>query len=367
MSEVASQQGRLGVMVAGLGVLGTTFIGGVLLLRRGILTPNGAVTQSDASLLAADAGVAPGKLSALLGLSRLDDLVFGAWSIFPDRAVEVAQSWTLFENDQFEGVADELAEIVPAKAVFNAREVTDGSSGTYIKLKPTKAELAEALNEDMDAFEKKNACRTTVLYCGAPEAPKALSESHASPSAFEVGLRNNDPDITSSQIYSWVCAKRGVSFACVTANQAIGFPAVEESARATATPLAGSGLAPASYRVLDIVSPSAHPPDAEPPCWWTPPLRPEMNPEIRESKFGELIRADRATLPIEDSKRLSPPLLDVALLLDNARRRGWGGTQHWLDVLFSVPYSLRSPEEADREFRETLIRMMRAPAGPGRI
>jgi myo-inositol-1-phosphate synthase len=358
----AGGNGPLGIMLAGLDAMATTFIGGVLLLRKGVLRPAASATQMDAGWLASDARVQGGKLDALIGLASLDELVFGAWSIYPDRAVEVAQLWSLFEPEQLNAIAGELAEIAPAKGVFDAREVTDGSSATYIKLEDTKAGLADALESDIGAFENQHGCRTVVLFCGAPEAVKKPSAAHASPTSFEAGLKSNDPDITSSQIYSWTCAKRGTPFACAVENQAIGFPAVEEMARSTGAPLAGNGLRPASYRVLDIVSPSVHAPNAEPPCWWPEPLRPEMDAERLDPKARAAIVQDRENLPIEMFKRTAPALLDLALLLDGARRRGWGGTQHWLDILFSAPSSPRSPEQEVSGFRDTLIRMLKEPS-----
>jgi Myo-inositol-1-phosphate synthase len=362
-----SANNRLGVMVAGLGALGTTFIGGVLLIRKGVLQPLGSVTQMEAGWLAADAGVSAANLSVLLGLVALQDLVFGAWSIFPDTAAEVAQVWSLFEPSQLEAVGDDMYAVKPAKAVFNAHEVADGTSGTYIKDEQSKARLADDLNEDLKNFERRYACRSVVLFSGSPEMPLQLSAAHDSVDAFEAALRNNDPSITSSQIYAWVCAKRGTPFACGASTQAIGFPAIEELAEFTGTPLAGNVFRPASYRVLDVAAPVEHALDAQPHCWWPEPLRPEMNLEILHPMIREAAQADREAMPIEEYKRTNPAMLDVALLLDAARRHRFGGTQRWLNIFFSAPIVAQTPEQEVADFRDVLVQMMKDPsAGPRR-
>ena len=47
MSKVKKAEGKLGVMVVGLGAVTTTFMTGVLMARKGLAKPVGAMTQYD--------------------------------------------------------------------------------------------------------------------------------------------------------------------------------------------------------------------------------------------------------------------------------------------------------------------------------
>ena len=135
------EDGRLEIVVAGLGCLGATFIAGTLLLRKGLLPPVGSLTQTEAGSLGAH-GSPPATVSSLLGLVPLSGLVFGAWSIFPDTALEIAQLWSLLHPEQLAAVGDEMAEIEPMKGVFDIDEIFDDLCATYIKIRDTKADLA---------------------------------------------------------------------------------------------------------------------------------------------------------------------------------------------------------------------------------
>lgn len=44
-AEIAPATGRLGVLLPGMGAVGTTFIAGVLAVRRGLAQPIGSLTQ----------------------------------------------------------------------------------------------------------------------------------------------------------------------------------------------------------------------------------------------------------------------------------------------------------------------------------
>lgn len=51
--NVKKAEGKLGVLVVGLGAVSTTFMTGVLMARKGLAKPVGSMTQYDKSALAA--------------------------------------------------------------------------------------------------------------------------------------------------------------------------------------------------------------------------------------------------------------------------------------------------------------------------
>ena len=80
---VKPAQGKLGIMVVGLGAVTSTFITGVLMVRKGLAKPVGAMTQYD------KIRVGKGEDKKYLGyydivpLAQLKDIEFAAWDVYP--------------------------------------------------------------------------------------------------------------------------------------------------------------------------------------------------------------------------------------------------------------------------------------------
>ena len=119
-AEVAPAKGKLGVLLVGLGAVSTTFIAGVEAIKKGI---GRADRQPDADGYDSS-GQAHGQPRALrsrtfVPLANLEDLVFGAWDIFPDSAYEAAMHAGVLEKDLVAQLKKPLQKIKPMKAVFD--------------------------------------------------------------------------------------------------------------------------------------------------------------------------------------------------------------------------------------------------------
>src|SRR3954469_204974 len=88
--QVQPAEGKLGILLPGLGAVSTTFIAGCLLARRGLGQPFGSLTQLATTRLAKRTHTRTPRLKALVPLAGLDDLVFGGWDLFADDAFESA-------------------------------------------------------------------------------------------------------------------------------------------------------------------------------------------------------------------------------------------------------------------------------------
>src|SRR6476661_157916 len=88
--EIAPAEGRLGVLLVGLGAVSTTLIAGVLAIRRGLGKPVGSLTQMGTIRLGKRTENRVPRIADFVPLASLDDLVFGAWDIFPDDAYAAA-------------------------------------------------------------------------------------------------------------------------------------------------------------------------------------------------------------------------------------------------------------------------------------
>src|SRR3990170_6134511 len=89
-AKIASPKGKLGVLTVGLGAVSTTFMAGVELVRTGAAQPVGSLTQLGTIRLGRRTEKRTPPINKFVPLEKLENIVFGAWDIFPDSAFEAA-------------------------------------------------------------------------------------------------------------------------------------------------------------------------------------------------------------------------------------------------------------------------------------
>src|SRR5215207_10604892 len=129
---IGPAEGKLGVLLVGLGAVSTTFIAGVEAIKKGIAQPIGSLTQMGTIRLGKRTDNRVPLLKDFVPLAQLEDLVFGAWDIFPDSAYEAAVEAGVLERDLLEKLRPELEAIRPMKGVFDPRFVKR-LHGTHVK------------------------------------------------------------------------------------------------------------------------------------------------------------------------------------------------------------------------------------------
>ena len=82
---IEKAEGKLGVMLVGLGAVATTVVAGVELVRKGLAKPIGSLTQMSTIRLGKRTDNRFPKIKDFVPLADLDDIVFAAWDIFADR------------------------------------------------------------------------------------------------------------------------------------------------------------------------------------------------------------------------------------------------------------------------------------------
>src|SRR5512144_3283430 len=90
-ANIAPAEGRLGVLLPGLGAVSTTLIAGVELVRKGLAQPIGSLTQLGTIRLGKRTDNRVPLIRDFVPLAALPDLVFGAWDIFPDSCYQSAR------------------------------------------------------------------------------------------------------------------------------------------------------------------------------------------------------------------------------------------------------------------------------------
>src|SRR5919197_3824714 len=193
--DIAPARGRLGVLLVGLGAVSTTFIAGVLAVRKGFAKPIGSLTQMGTVRLGKRTEGRSPKITDVVPLSSLDDLVFGGWDIFDDDCYAAARTAGVIDPSLLEKVRPDLEKIRPWPAVFDQRYVKR-LDGPNVKKGQNKKDLAEQVIADIRAFKKDNGLdRLVMIWCGSTEVFMTESPAHASIANFERALECNDPAI----------------------------------------------------------------------------------------------------------------------------------------------------------------------------
>ena len=118
-NKAAKPNGKLGVMVVGLGAVTTTFMTGVLMARKGLAKPIGSMTQYDKIRVGRGEDKKYLHYKDIVPLADLNDIEFAAWDVYPANAYESALNAEVLKEKDIEPVKDELQKIVPLKAAFD--------------------------------------------------------------------------------------------------------------------------------------------------------------------------------------------------------------------------------------------------------
>ena len=118
---IAPAEGKLGVLTVGLGAVASTLIAGVELAKRGLGAPIGSLTQMDTIRLGKRTDGRNPMIKDFVPLARLEDIVWGAWDVFPDDAyVAASRAGVLEQGKHIE--AGQLWAGSPARFVRDLNE-----------------------------------------------------------------------------------------------------------------------------------------------------------------------------------------------------------------------------------------------------
>ncbi|HEX7672383.1 MAG TPA: inositol-3-phosphate synthase [Polyangiaceae bacterium] len=395
--RIEAPQGKLAVFLPGMGAVATTFIAGCLLARKQKALPIGSLTQMGTIRLGKRTDNRAPKISEFAPLATLDQLEFCGWDLFADNAYEAATKAEVLETRHLDAVKDELSKIAPMPAVFYP-EYVKRLSGTHVKKAATKADMVEAIRDDIRSFMKARSCsRAVTVWCGSTEIYLTETSVHQTIEAFEAGLLANDPSISSSQIYAWACMKEGVPFANGAPNLCVDFPAAHALAKQTSTPICGKDFKTGQTLMKTILAPGFKARMLGLDGWFSTNilgnrdgevlddpdnfktkevsklgvlehiLQPEVYPDLYGHVYHKVTinyyppRGDakegwdnidirgwmgypmqiKVDFLCRDSILAAPLVLDLALFMDLAKRAGFRGVQEWLSFYFKSPMAAK--------------------------
>jgi len=385
--------GKLGILMPGLGAVATTFVAGVMAIKKGIARPIGSLTQMGTVRLGKRTDKRIPMIKDFVELADLNNLVFGGWDIFEDNAYNAALKAGVLDNNLLDKVKQDIEPITPMKAVFDQNYVKK-LQGEHVKNADTKYDYAQMLIEDIQKFKAENNCdRIVMIWCASTEVFIKPDPVHETIESFEKAMKENHPAIAPSMIYAYASIAAGVPFANGAPNLTVDIPAMVEFARQKGVPIAGKDFKTGQTLMKTILAPGFKARliglngwfstnilgnrDGEvlddPESFKTKEesklgvlkyiLQPDVYPELYQNLYHKVRinyyppRGDNKEgwdnidifgwlgYPMQikidflcrDSILAAPIVLDLALFLDLAQRCGMKGIQEWLSFYFKSP------------------------------
>ena len=254
-TSIAEPNGKLGVLIPGLGAVASTFIAGVEAIRVHKASPIGSLTQMGTVRLGKRTEKRIPLIKNFIPLASLDDLVFGGWDIQNESCYETAKRAGVLNSKDLEMLRPCLEKINPWKAVFSGKYVKR-LKGKHVKRAKNKRLLAFELMKDIEEFKKKNKLkRLVMIWCGSTEIFLKPSQVHSTLSEFEKGLEKNDPNISSSMIYAYAALSMKIPFANGAPNLSVDIPAMLELAEKNRVPICGKDFKTGQTLMKTIIAP----------------------------------------------------------------------------------------------------------------
>jgi myo-inositol-1-phosphate synthase len=402
--QMLPAEGKLGILLPGLGAVASTMIAGVIASRKGLSKPIGSLTQTGHIELGEGKGDRYPLIKDFVPLAAMEDIVFGGWDIYEDNVFQAASQARVLDQHLLNAIRPELETIKPMKAFFE-RDYVKNLDGTFIKQTATKWDAALELKRDIETFKKENnLSRVVIVWTGSTEKYLEQSAVHETIASFEAGLKNNDAAIAPSMVYAYAAVSMGIPFINGAPNLTTDIPAIVQLARQTKTPIGGKDFKTGQTLMKTIVAPGLAARSLGVNGWFSTNIlgnrdglvlddeenfktkevsklgvledifRPDLHPDL----YGEMYHKIRINYypphgdnkeswdnidifgwlnyPMQikinflcrDSILAAPLVLDLALFADLAQRAGMYGVQDWLSFYLKSPQTQQGvPAEND--------------------
>ena len=390
---IAPPQGRLGVLIPGMGAVATTLIAGVNLIAKGQGRPFGSLTQMQKIQIGHGNRPRFVAIKDLVHLAEPRDLVFGGWDITPENAYQTACDAGVLSQGMLADVRQELEAIAPWRGVFDQSYVRN-LKGSHVKTGASKMDLAKALMDDIRKFLADNDLeRAVMVWCGSTEVYSEPGPLHQTLESFEQGLRDNAAEIAPSMIYAYASLMCDIPFANGAPNLSTEIPALVDLANKKGIAISGRDFKTGQTMMKTIIAPGLRTRMLGLEGWFSTNiignkdgevlndsgsfkakevskgqvldsiLQPDLYPELY-GDYHHKVRIDyypprgdnkegwdnidilgwldqpmqiKVNFLCRDSILAAPIVLDLILFMDLAQRAGLQGIQEWLSFYYKSP------------------------------
>jgi len=392
--NIAPADGKLGVLVVGLGAVSTTLIAGVELAKRGMALPIGSLAQMGTIRLGKRTEDRSPLIRDFVPLAGLEDIVWGTWDVFPDDAyVAASRAGVLEQGKHIESISDVLRDVRPMKAAFE-RKYARNLDGEHVMVASGKRAMLEGIRADINKFRDENKVdRVVMIWCASTEIFIEPGKAHLDIESLEKAIDANDDTISPAMLYAYAAILEGVPFANGAPNLAVDAPALRQLATDRNVAISGKDFKTGQTLMKTVLAPMLKARMLGLSGWYSTNILGNRDGEVldapenfktkEESKLGVLDtilepsrnkelygdifhkvsinyyppRGDnkegwdnidifgwmgypmqiKVNFLCRDSILAAPLALDLVLFSDLAQRAGLGGIQEWLSFYYKSP------------------------------
>jgi len=400
-----SKERTLGIMIVGLsGAVASTAVAGIELIKQGGVGTEGLPLAALTPNLTAD-------------LTAYENIVFGGWDVIGDDLAAAAAAHDVLTLPQFQAVSEQLQALKPRAAVFN-KTFCVNIEGKNVRAVENHFAAVESVCEDIRLFKTEQGCeRVVVINLASTESFVAKeSRTFETLADFEKALGENSPEISPAMIYAYAAVGEGVPYGNFTPSVAADIPALVEYAVKKGVPLAGKDGKTGQTMIKTAIAPALKTRALKVEGWYSTNILGNRDglalsdPDALKSKVttkGSVLddilgyavedhlvdiryyrpRGDnkeswdnidvtgflgqpmqlKINFLCRDSILAAPLVIEIARLLDYAKRLGESGVQEQLSVFFKLPQvadeAATRPEHALHKQETMLLEWLDKRAG----
>ncbi|BAQ48438.1 MULTISPECIES: inositol-3-phosphate synthase [Methylobacterium] len=363
---------RVGVAFVGMGgAVATTAIAGIEMIKSGS-------NRLDGLPLAGH---------AVAGMVGYKDLVFGGWDLNGDDLGAAATGHGVLTRQDIENGAQVLNGMKPWPAVGSAKFCKNIDGGNRIVAKDHR-EAVDCIAGDLKRFREESGVDDVVVVnlASTERWPDLDDPTLNSAAAFERGLDSSDEAISPAMLYAYAAIKNGIPYANFTPSVAADVPALIDLAKQLNVPVAGKDGKTGQTMMKTVLAPALKARALHVDGWFSTnilgnrdglalndkdSLQSKLNTKgtVLDSILGYPVedhlvhihyyrpRGDdkeawdnidvtgflgqrmqiKVNFLCKDSILAAPLVIEIARVLDLAKKRGDGGVQEQLSTFFKAP------------------------------
>ncbi|SEP38834.1 myo-inositol-1-phosphate synthase [Methylobacterium sp. ap11] len=363
---------RVGVAFVGMGgAVATTAIAGIEMIKSGS-------NRLDGLPLAGH---------AVAGMVGYKDLVFGGWDLNGDDLGAAATGHGVLTRQDIENGAQVLNGMKPWPAVGSAKFCKNIDGGNRIVAKDHR-EAVDCIAGDLKRFREESGVDDVVVVnlASTERWPDLDDPTLNSAAAFERGLDSSDEAISPAMLYAYAAIKNGIPYANFTPSVAADVPALVDLAKQLNVPVAGKDGKTGQTMMKTVLAPALKARALHVDGWFSTnilgnrdglalndkdSLQSKLNTKgtVLDSILGYPVedhlvhihyyrpRGDdkeawdnidvtgflgqrmqiKVNFLCKDSILAAPLVIEIARVLDLAKKRGDGGVQEQLSTFFKAP------------------------------
>jgi len=389
---------KLGIAIIGLGgAVGTTIVAGIELLKKGLIGKEGLP-------------LAELNTDSIKDLADYEKLVFGGWDLHGENLASAAEEHDVLTHKQFVAVEEDLRKIKPWRAIGNDNFLSNIEGKNKVSIKSHR-ETIEKIRKDLQDFRARENCDEVVVI-NLASTEKLIDEGNEifnSLASFEKSLDEDSSEISPAMLYAYAAIAEKSPYGNFTPSVAADIPALVEFAEKNKVPVAGKDGKTGQTMIKSVLAPALKTRALKVEGWYSTNILGNRdgevlnNPESLASKvktkssvlediLGYKVedhivdiryyrpRGDnkeawdnidvvgflgqpmqiKINFLCKDSILAAPLAIEIARLLDLAKRRECFGAQEQLSLFFKLPMTKnrKKPEHALHRQEEVLMRWL---------